>query len=100
MIAEKMLSIVSADDRLKQKLFDTEQAYLDRASSMAYMKKKAMEEGIVQGIQQGIEKGIEQGIEQQKNKIAKSLLDVLDDETIAEKTGLTINQIKELRNKN
>jgi predicted transposase/invertase (TIGR01784 family) len=49
-----------------------------------------------EGIQQGIEKGIEQGIEQQKIKIAKSLLDILDDETIAEKTGLTINQIKTL----
>lgn len=49
------------------------------------------------GIAQGIEQGIEKGIEQEKINIAKSLLDVLDNETIALKTGLNIEKIKELR---
>lgn len=30
-------------------------------------------------------------------EIAKNLLDILDDETIAEKTGLTINEVKRIR---
>ena len=45
----------------------------------------------------GIEKGIEKGIQQEKIEIAKNLLDVLDDETISLKTGLTIEKIKQLR---
>ena len=67
---------------------------------------KGMEEGREEGMAQGIEKGIEQGIEQgreegERNKaieIAKNLLDILDDETIALKTGLTPSDIKNLRN--
>ena len=45
----------------------------------------------------GIEKGIQQGIEQKSIEIAKNLLDILDDETIATKTGLSIDVIKRLR---
>ena len=45
----------------------------------------------------GIEKGIEKGIQQEKIEIAKNLLDVLDDETISLKTGLTIEKIQQLR---
>ena len=32
-------------------------------------------------------------------EVAKNLLDILDDETIAEKTGLNIEEIKVLRDK-
>ena len=59
--------------------------------------KTAERKGIAQGIEKGIEQGIEKGIEQEKINIAKSLLDVLDNETIALKTGLNIEKIKELR---
>jgi predicted transposase/invertase (TIGR01784 family) len=45
------------------------------------------------GLQKGMEKGIKQGI----IEVAKNLLDVLDNETIALKTGLTIKAIQELR---
>ncbi len=41
----------------------------------------------------GIEEGIEKGIIQ----VAKNLLDVLDDKTIARKTGLSIQDIASLR---
>jgi predicted transposase/invertase (TIGR01784 family) len=62
---------------------------------------KGIEQGIEKGIEQGIEKGIEQGIEKGSKKkqieIAKNLLDVLDDETIAQKTGLSYETIKSLR---
>ena len=48
----------------------------------------------------GIEKGIEKGIKQRNIEIAKNLLDVLDDETISLKTGLTIEKIQQLRKEN
>ena len=42
-------------------------------------------------------KGMEKGIEKEKLKIAKNLLDVLDNETIALKTGLSVSIIQRLR---
>ncbi|MBL0707718.1 MAG: Rpn family recombination-promoting nuclease/putative transposase, partial [Sulfurimonas sp.] len=45
----------------------------------------------------GIERGIEKGIEQEKINIAKNLLDILDNKTIALKTGLPQELIESLR---
>jgi predicted transposase/invertase (TIGR01784 family) len=45
----------------------------------------------------GLEQGREEGIEQEKLSIAKNLLDILDDETISLKTGLSIEIIQNLR---
>jgi predicted transposase/invertase (TIGR01784 family) len=42
--------------------------------------------------------GIELGKQEEKLEIARNLLDVLDDATIALKTGLTLEQIQALRN--
>lgn len=42
----------------------------------------------------------ERGFDKAMHKVAKSLLDVLDNETIASKTGLSLEDIIELRNKN
>jgi len=45
----------------------------------------------------GMERGMEKGMEKEKLNIAKNLLDVLDNETIALKTGLSISTIQSLR---
>jgi hypothetical protein len=37
------------------------------------------------------------GKEEEKLEIARNLLDILDDETIAAKAGLTVEKVKELR---
>ena len=62
---------------------------------------RGIKQGLEQGLEQGIERGIEQGIEKGENKkaieIAKNLLDILDDETISLKTGLSASFIKKLR---
>lgn len=49
------------------------------------------------GIEKGMEKGIEKGLERGKIEIAKNLLDILDIETIALKTGLTVEEIEKLK---
>ncbi|ONI44267.1 hypothetical protein AN641_05620 [Candidatus Epulonipiscioides gigas] len=46
------------------------------------------------------QRGIEQGIEQGRVEVAKSLLDILDNETIALKTKLSIEQVEQLRFEN
>ena len=48
------------------------------------------------GIEEGMKQGIEQGIESTQIKIASNLLNDLPDEIIAEKTGLSLEKIKEL----
>ncbi|WP_061313039.1 Rpn family recombination-promoting nuclease/putative transposase [Clostridium botulinum] len=49
------------------------------------------------GIEEGIQKGIQEGQYKKAIEVARNLLDVLDDETIALKTGLNIDEIKKLR---
>ena len=62
---------------------------------------KADEDGFEKGMEKGIEKGMEKGIEKgeydKSIQIAKNLLDILDDETIALKIGLSVEEIKKLR---
>lgn len=43
--------------------------------------------------------GREEGIKEGKRDVARALLDVLDDETIALKTGLTEDEVRGLRKK-
>jgi predicted transposase/invertase (TIGR01784 family) len=58
---------------------------------------KGLEQGREQGIKQGLAQGLEQGAQQMAIKIATDLLDVLDDATIAAKTGLSEAVVAQLR---
>jgi predicted transposase/invertase (TIGR01784 family) len=53
--------------------------------------------GLKLGEKIGIKKGMEKGAKKAKLEIARNLLDVFDNKTIAEKTGLTEEEIEELR---
>lgn len=44
-----------------------------------------------------IQEGVEQGIEQGKIEVAKALLDLLEDEVIAERAGIPLEKVKILR---
>ncbi|MBE9014436.1 Rpn family recombination-promoting nuclease/putative transposase [Pseudanabaenaceae cyanobacterium LEGE 13415] len=57
----------------------------------------AIEKGIKQGIQQGIKQGIQQGERQAKLEMVQRMIGVMDDETIAQVTGLTIEEIQHIR---
>ncbi|MEZ5479141.1 MAG: hypothetical protein R3E95_17155 [Thiolinea sp.] len=48
----------------------------------------------------GIEQGLLQGEQNERLRLARQLLDVLDDQTIAEKTGLHLDEVIQLRNEN
>ena len=54
-------------------------------------------EGEKIGVEKGEKIGIEKGEKIAKREIAKSLLDVLDIETISLKTGLSIEEIESLK---
>ena len=59
--------------------------------------KKGEEIGIKKGEELGIKKGVEKGMHNKALEIAKKLLDVLDDGTIAIKTGLSVAEVRDLR---
>lgn len=48
-------------------------------------------------IEQGIKQGIEQGMREKALEIARQLLNVLDDRTISQTTGLSVEDIQNLR---
>jgi hypothetical protein len=48
-------------------------------------------------MERGIEKGMEKGIQDERLRLAYQLLDLLDDETIADKTGLPLEEVTALR---
>jgi predicted transposase YdaD len=72
---------------------------LDREIDPLYQEgvEKGIEKGILKGIEKGIEKGKTEATKETKIAIAKSLLDLLDDETIAKKTTLSVKEVKKLR---
>ena len=81
-------------------------AKLDYINVMSYAKEEAKREGWEEGKEQGLEEGREKGLEEGREKgekkkqleIAKNLLDVLDIEMIALKTGLNFKEIENLKN--
>lgn len=50
-----------------------------------------------EALQEGCQEGLEEGEKKKALEIAKNLLDILDNETIAVKTGLTLDEIENLR---
>ena len=56
-----------------------------------------IESKIISAWDSGVKAGIEEGMKWQQLKIAKSLLGILDVETIALKTGLSVEEIVQLQ---
>ena len=84
-MAEKTLDFLSSDP-------DTVELYKAREYS-AHERANL----ISTGIERGMKEGLAQGIVQAKRDVAIALLDILDDEMIAVKTGLEITEIQKLR---
>ena len=87
--AKAELIRLSGDRKERERYEKRRESRLNEISALSYAEEK--------GIQKGIEQGLEQGAKQEKIEIAKNLLDILDDETISLKTGLSIEEVKEIR---
>jgi flagellar biosynthesis/type III secretory pathway protein FliH len=104
-MVHEILKAVKAVDRM----FDEEERsiYETRMQSMAEMKSKIasaeekwMKIGMKIGMEKGMEKGLEKGLKrmkQEKLNIAKPLLEVLYLETVALKTGLSVDEAEKLK---
>ncbi|MBC2580028.1 Rpn family recombination-promoting nuclease/putative transposase [Clostridium sp. DJ247] len=93
---------LSEDEAVKKAIEKLDIMYLDSEERELYeneLKRLRIQKAELKTAERrGIEKGIEQGVEREKINIAKNLLDVLDMETIAEKTGLSVDFINSLKN--
>ena len=83
--AKAELIRLSGDRKERERYEKRRESRLNEISALAYAEEK------------GMVKGIEQGAKIEKIEIAKKLLDVLDDETISLKTGLSLEEVKEIR---
>lgn len=72
--------------------------YLDKVSKDEILREKLRAIELYRIDQNSREEAYEDGIEKGILEVAKKLLDILDDETIATKTGLAVEKIRELRN--
>jgi len=91
-------------DKEEFELYEAEQkAIWDEKEKVRTALEKGLRKGKAEGLQEGMEKGKAEGLQEGEKKakleIAKNLLDVLDNETIAQKTGLTAEEIESLRKK-
>lgn len=100
-------------DKVENTYYEAQQKFwLDQNSFIQEAVEKATNKGIEQGIKQGIERGIEQGIERgieqgisqgelnRNIKVAENAItEGFDNSIIAKLTGLTVEQIEQLRGK-
>ena len=68
-----------------------------RAFDEIHALETAEKKGHKKGHKEGVKEGYKAGSRQRSFEIAKNLLDVLDDETIALKSGLNIEEVSALR---
>ena len=88
--AKEELLRLSGNDKEREMYQKRFESLLEQNSLLANAERKGLEKGIKQGLLEG---------ENRKSiEIAINLLDILDNETIAVKTGLTISEIIKLRN--
>ena len=69
----------------------------DRKERERYEKRRESRLNEVSALSYAEEKGMLKGANQEKIEIAKNLLDVLDDELISKSTGLSIEEVNEIR---
>jgi len=89
------LTIEELEDQEKSEIF-----IQDQRGAISKAIKDGFQQGIQQGIEQGIQQGIEQGIQQNKIEMAKKMLNLVDDQTICQVTGLSLEEIETLKQSN
>jgi len=73
----------------------------DQRNAIKLALRQGMEQGMEKGIQvgreQGIQLGREQGIQESKVEMARKMLGVVDEDTISQITGLSLEEVRRLR---
>ncbi|WP_283699828.1 Rpn family recombination-promoting nuclease/putative transposase [Clostridium perfringens] len=98
--AKTQLYKLSLDKKTIEQYRIREKALYDEISALENSREKGRKEGLQEGVKIGKKEGLKEGEVKgelkAKKKLAKSLLDVLDIETISKKTSLSIEEIRQL----
>jgi predicted transposase/invertase (TIGR01784 family) len=95
--AKKNLDVLKLNEKERQIYKGYLEHLHDEASYVETTYYGGLMDGEKMGLQRGREEGLEKGERIKVLEIAKNLLDILDDTTLAEKTGLSLDEIKKLR---
>ena len=91
--AKEALDVMKLEDKDRAVYKRREENKIYKESLLYTAERKGLKKGLKKGLEEGKKKGLEEGKKSAKIEIAKSLLDILDIETISLKTGLTIEEI-------
>lgn len=94
---DKIPKELEDDENIKKAIEKLDIMYLDKEEREIYENDLKALRIHNSEIRTAEEKGIQKGEKNKASEIAKNLLDVLDNETIAIKTGLTLDEIQKLR---
>ena len=97
-----ILKAIAAVDRMfdeeERQIYEVRmQAYADVESRIDSAFDHGKEVGRDEGIKKGREEGKKEGRDETRRELARNLLNILDDETIASKTGLSVDDVVALR---
>ncbi|MEQ9621970.1 Rpn family recombination-promoting nuclease/putative transposase [Coleofasciculus chthonoplastes] len=70
---------------------------LEQREIYIHDQRNAVKLALRQGIEQGIQVGREQGIQESKVEMARKMIGVLDEDTISQITGLSLEEVRRLR---
>ena len=69
----------------------------DQRGAITKAARESLEQGRQQGLTEGRQEGIAEGLQQKASEIARNMLGVLDDQAIAQLTGLTLDEIDKIK---
>jgi len=92
-----MLEVLLENRQLKQQIKEAETMLTQIKIENLPSYELGEERGIIIGENRGKKEGKEEGKEEGKKELVIQLLDLLDDKTIAERSGFTIERVKQLR---
>ena len=96
-MAMEVLKEVSADDQLRTKIRLQEKAENDWKARIYYAKQEGIAKGRAEGEAVGVAKGRVEGEREKQLEIARKALTLLDDDAIAQLTGLESDEVALLR---
>ena len=95
-----MLEVLSENRHLQPQVKEAEkmltQVKVENLPSFQIGLEAGIELGLKQGLEQGLEQGIEQGTLRERLRVAQQLIGLLDEQTIADKTGLSLEEVRGL----
>ena len=94
------LNLDELDEQEKSEIFIQDQrGAVTKAAkeNLEQGRKEGRQEGLQQGLEQGLEQGLAQGLRLKAYEIARKMVGVLEDQAIADMTGLTLEELQSLR---